>query len=244
MARCEHVVGFLAVVLFFAVAGVTGQGGWDSAHATFYGDAGGGGTMYGACGYGDLKQQGYGVATTALSTALFNNGLTCGACFEIKCVDDPQWCLPGSGSIIVTATNLCPPGNWCNPPLKHFDLTMPMFQKIAKYKSGIVPVSYRRVPCVKMGGMKFLLQGNPGWLEVLIFNVGGAGDVHAVSIKGSNTNWIQMTQNWGQDWQTVPSLQGQELSFQVTTSDGRMVQSDNVAPPNWQRGQTFVGRNF
>ncbi|KAJ8431746.1 hypothetical protein Cgig2_028963 [Carnegiea gigantea] len=243
------------ISLFFSLATLfvfsQASGDWvTDAHATFYGDIHGHETMYGACGYGDLFKQGYGLETAALSTALFNGGLTCGACFEIKCINS-KWCKPRVGPIKITATNFCPPNYtktvdiWCNPPQKHFDLTLPMFLKIAEYKAGVVPVQFRRVPCVKKGGMKFLLQGNPYWLLVLVYNVGGAGDVANVKIKGSRTGkWLQMVHNWGQNWQTSEHLSGQSLSFQVTASDGRTVQSDSVVPANWQLGQTFEGDNF
>nr|DAD36343.1 TPA_asm: hypothetical protein HUJ06_006984 [Nelumbo nucifera] len=56
-------------------------------------------------------------------------------------------------SLFVTATNICPPnynlpsdnGGWCNPPREHFDIAQPAFLLIAEYKSGIIPVKYRRL---------------------------------------------------------------------------------------------------
>ncbi|KAI4352159.1 hypothetical protein L6164_006437 [Bauhinia variegata] len=246
MATSHYLTALVLFMAFSVQAMAEVNGTWYNAHATFYGDMSGGATMQGACGYGDLFQQGYGLKTAALSMALFNNGLTCGACFEIMCVNDPQWCIPNAGTIKVTATNYCPPnyvdGSWCNPPQKHFDLSMSMFTKIAIYKAGIIPVRYRRIACVKSGGVKFQLAGNPYWLLVLVYNVGNAGDVYDVKIKGSKTGWLQMTRNWGMNWQTGANLVGQSLSFHVTTSDGRWIQFDDVVPWNWQFKQTYQGK--
>ncbi|KAK7392159.1 hypothetical protein VNO78_20589 [Psophocarpus tetragonolobus] len=225
---------------------------WQRAHATFYGGSDASGTMGGACGYDNLYTDGYGIKTAALSTALYNDGKACGGCYQIVCDASlvPQWCLRGT-SITITATNFCPPnyalpsdnGGWCNPPRPHFDMSQPAFEIIAKYRAGIVPILYRKVGCKRTGGIRFSINGRDYFELVLLSNVGGAGDISRVWIKGSKmSNWESMSRNWGANWQSLSYLNGQSLSFRVQLTNGRSRTAYNVAPSTWRFGQSFISK--
>ncbi|MCH86259.1 expansin [Trifolium medium] len=125
---------------------------WKSATATYIKDKDSSLNTGGACCYGDIHKVDYGKYSTGISTILFNKGSTCGACYEIRCVDHILWCLIGSPSVVVTVTDFCAPnyglsadyGGWCNFPGEHFEMSEAVFAEIAKRKFDVVPIQYRR----------------------------------------------------------------------------------------------------
>ena len=80
---------------------------------------------------------------------------------------------------------------------------------------------------------------------VSVWNVGGAGEVVSVLVKGDDKlKWTEMRRNWGQKWETDAMLLGESLTFRVRTSDRRSSTSWHVVPQNWQFGVTYEGKNF
>lgn len=96
-----------------------------------------------------------------------------------------------------------------------------------------------RVPCKKKSGVRFTISGSNYFQLVLVTNVAGAGSIQAVSIKGSKTGWLRLSNNWGVNWQSNNNLNGQSLSFSVITTDGVTKVFQDVAPSNWCAGLTY-----
>ncbi|KAL9678687.1 hypothetical protein QQ045_016536 [Rhodiola kirilowii] len=228
--------------IVFALAASSNQG-WDTAFATSTANA----QEDSPCGF-DSVQSYYGNKTAAISIAMYNQGLTCGACYEIACAKSSS-CL--QSKVQVTATSMCSPNyldptkNWCRQPLKHFQLPESVFSVISKDVSAVVPVVFRPVACVRKGGIRFRVIRHMNFVSVLVYNVGGAGDVSKVRIKGSETNWFDMKNSGNEIWNLEHvSLAGQSLSFQVFNSESKMVESDNVAPRDWKPDGTYIGGQF
>jgi hypothetical protein len=100
-----------------------------------------------------------------------------------------------------------------------------------------------RVGCKKSGGIRFTINGRDYFELVLISNVGGAGDISKVWIKGSKMNkWESMSRNWGVNWQSLSYLNGQSMSFRVQLSNGKTSTTINVPPSSWRFGQSFTSK--
>ncbi|KND38318.1 RlpA-like double-psi beta-barrel domain-containing protein [Streptomyces acidiscabies] len=225
---------------------------WLKAFATFH-DTNPSGGLGNACGYDDEGLNAIGTMQTAVSTQLFNSGYQCGSRFTVRCRSElvPQWCLPGSPEVTVTVTDFCPPnydlrgdaGGWCNPPRKHFDLSRPAFEQIADPEAGIVPTMYARSEVNRNTPLRFKMGGLPLANDVLV-DSNSASPTKSVSIKGTNTAWLNMTHAQGVHWEVLQLLQGQALSFKVTDASGHTVTANNVFPANWQFGQTATAPGF
>ncbi|KAH0855270.1 hypothetical protein HID58_013748, partial [Brassica napus] len=267
--KMAKIASLLVAVIFYTMFFMkisSVSAGWLRAHATFYGGSDASGTMGGACGYGNLYTDGYKTNTAALSTALFNDGKSCGGCYQIVCDASkvPQWCLRGR-SITITATNFCPPtllrlvtmedgathqdliSTWLSLPFSP-SLSTKLESSPSSTKDQechkivcLKGSSYcHRVGCRRSGGMRFTMNGRNYFELVLISNVGGAGEISKVWIKGSRSKkWETMSRNWGANWQSNTYLNGQSLSFKVQLSNGRIKAALNVVPSNWRFGQSF-----
>jgi len=103
-----------------------------------------------------------------------------------------------------------------------------------------------RVACVRQGGIRYTITGNKNYNMVMVTNVGGEGDVVALSVKGNKrVKWTPMKRSWGQLWTTEVDLTGESLTYRVMTGDHRKATSWHVMPRDWQFGKTYQAtKNF
>eukprot|EP00897_Mesotaenium_endlicherianum_P003462 jgi/Mesen1/3143/ME000184S02208 len=218
---------------------------FEKATATFYGNADASGTMGGACGFGNLFSNKYGVMTAAASIGMFQDGLICGACYEVAC--QGTGCITKK-TITVTVTNLCPQGSeggWCNYPHRHLDLSQPAFEKFADRRKGVVTTQMRRVPCVKDSPIKYVLGGNPYFFQVTVTNVGRDGDLSEVWVMGNRDGWSKLSHNWGAVWSIGKPLLGKSLSFKLVTAFTKQTLTVmDAIPKGWSIGGQYSKGQF
>ncbi|KAG2548848.1 hypothetical protein PVAP13_9KG202085 [Panicum virgatum] len=214
---------------------------WSKATATFYGGSDASGTMGGACGYGNLYTTGYGTATTALSQVLFS---------VVRAVLPDRLRRPDGRAVV-------PPGR--RPRDGHGHQPLPAQLRASQQQRRLVQPAAGALRHGAAGlGQDRRLPGRhhpravPSAWRALHHH--GVQLLRARAhlqrrrqrlrrhawVQGTSTNRVPMSRNWGANWQSLAGIAGQALTFGVTTTGGQTIVFQNVVPPNWSFGMSFM----
>ncbi|XP_058732776.1 putative expansin-B2 [Vicia villosa] len=218
---------------------------WQGAIATWYGPPNGAGSDGGACGYTDsVEKPPLSRMISAGGPSLFLKGVGCGACYEVKCIENNAC---SGNAVTVMITDECPE---CVESA-HFDLSGTAFGSIASSgnadnlrNAGKINIQFQRVACSFGNSIAFIIDSgaNPYYFATEIEYENGIGDIVQVEINQSN-QWLSMQRSWGARWALNLGTQLETpFSIRLTESGNGSMKSiviENVIPSNWQPGQVF-----
>ncbi|KAI3444734.1 hypothetical protein Pfo_001399 [Paulownia fortunei] len=217
--------------------------------ATWYGDPNGAGSVGGACGYSfNVEKPPFSAMISAGNANLFQSGMGCGACYQVKCTQNPAC---SSNPVTVTITDECA----CDSENVHFDLSGAAFGAMAKpgqaeilRGAGTFNVDYRRVPCdYPDTTLAFDIDpgSNSNYFAYVVKYVKGDGDLSSVELQTMNSNhdeWLPMLHSWGATWK-IDLASGVKAPFSIrltTLQTKKVIVAKHVIPDDWEPGKSYI----
>lgn len=224
---------------------------WSPAGATWYGSPTGAGSDGGACGFGGAVEEApFSALISAGGPSLYKSGKGCGACYQVKCTQNPEC---SGNPVTVVITDECP-GGPCVSESVHFDLSGTAFGAMAisgkadqLRNAGVLQIQHRRVQC-NYPGVRIAFHvdsgSNPNYFATLIEYEDGDGDLASVDLKqalDSSDSWLPMQRSWGAVWKlNYGSTLRAPFSLRLTAAESaKTLVANQVIPAGWQPGQTY-----
>lgn len=226
----------------------TTSGSYSKAVATWYGSPNGAGSDGGACGYTTtVSQSPINSMVAAGSSALFEGGKGCGACYMVKCTTDTNAACSGNPvkvMIMDQAPELL--------QVPHFDFGGIAMGAMATDGNGAALrnagqfyIQYQRTDCNFRNPLKFKVDSgsNMQYMAVIVEYEDGKTDIKSVEVKESgSTAWEMMAESWGAVYKLDA---GHDLAFPLSlrvtlNSGGNPIVAADVIPKEWAPGSTYA----
>ncbi|CAN1195581.1 Expansin-like B1 [Linum perenne] len=202
------------------------------------------GTSSGACGYGIHGRTINGALVAGVS-GLWNNGNSCGACYQVKCRD--KYLCKEEGITVVVTDN-------ASGGETDFILSAHAYGSMARqnrtdelYWLGMVDVEYRRTPC-KFSGYNLIFKvveqsRFPEYLAIAPMFHDGENDIYGLEImQEGGEKWKSMEKAWGGVWHLpIPPRGSLKLKVQVGNSIGekKWIEAKKALPSSWKPGAAY-----
>ncbi|KAK7263345.1 hypothetical protein RJT34_30933 [Clitoria ternatea] len=214
--------------------------------AAYYPNSQENGTDVGACGFGSFGATVNGGDVSAASNNLYRNGIGCGACYQVRCINN-AYCSDNGVSVVITDQGSSDNTNFILSQRAFGGMALNTDTAAALLALGVVDIQYKRVSC-NYPNKNITVEidessSNPHFLAFVIWFQQGSRDITAVQLcETQNFVCKLLDRNHGAVW-TANSPPSGPLSLRMLFSaeegeEAWVVPANNI-PQDWKAGQTY-----
>lgn len=203
------------------------------------------GSDVGACGFGTFGAT-INDANVAAASDLYRNGIGCGACYQVKCVNS-NYCSDKGVTIVVTDQGGGHSTDFIMSRKAFGGMAQTTDAATSLLNFGVVDIEYRRVSCSYPNeNITIKIDENsnyPYYLAFVILYQQGSKDITAVQLcETQNQNCKLLERHYGAVWTTSTPPSGSlsiRMLFSGEDGDESWVVPVNDIPEVWKAGETY-----